>query len=90
MLQKTRKQKINKRACVKRENEGGYTYPESTSTKSDQTALKPRFLTLLSHPLIHTLPQPNIRLHIPRIKQHLEIRCELDVEHVDVGCFFPC
>lgn len=67
----------------------GRPYPESTSPKRQHATPEPRFLPFRRNPLIHTLPQPYISLHIPRVQQNLEVARELDYHRDDIRCSVP-
>ena len=43
-------------------------HPDRADSKSHHTAHESRFGSLLGDPLIDTLSQPNVRLHVPRIE----------------------
>ena len=65
------------------------TYPDRTDSKSRHATLESRLFSFLCDPLINALSQPNVRLHVPRIEQHLEILGKFDIEHADVGSSIP-
>lgn len=64
-------------------------YPESTREKGDSSNTITRFLALSCDAFIHTFPQPNIRLHVPRVQKNFEVIRELDLEHFDIGSSVP-
>ena len=43
-------------------------YPDRADGKSHHATLEPRLGPLLGDPLVDTLSQPNVRLHVPRIE----------------------
>ena len=65
------------------------SYPNRANGKSHHAALEPGLFSLLGDSLVDTLSQPNVRLHVPRIDQHLKVLGELDIEHTNVGGSVP-
>jgi len=64
-------------------------YPDRADGESHHTALESRLFALLGDPLVDTLSQPNVSLHVPRIEQHLEVFGEFDIKHTDIGSSIP-
>lgn len=65
------------------------TDPESARGKGYHAAPEPRLLAFRRNPLVYALAQPDIRLHVPRVKEDLEVRREFNVPDFHVGCAFP-
>lgn len=64
-------------------------HPNSACSKRGHTALETRLLTLTCNALVHTFAQPDVRLHVPRVKKYFKVWCELDVYKVHVRCAGP-
>ena len=64
-------------------------YPNRADGESHHTALESRLFALLGNPLVDTLSQPNVSLHVPRIEQHLEVFGKFDIEHTNIGSSIP-
>ena len=73
----------------RRYNEGSNAYPKGTCEESDHTTQEARLLALGSNTLVNALAEPNIRLHIPRIEEDLEVGWELDFHHLDISGTVP-
>ena len=71
------------------EYEGRKTYPDRTNSESHHATLEPGLRAFLCDPLINALSQPNVRLHVPRIEQHLEVLGELNIEHPNISSTVP-
>lgn len=72
-----------------RQNQIKPTYPEGTCEESDHAAHVTRLLALGSDTLVDTLAKPYVCLHVPRIKENLEVRRELDKPNFNIGCAVP-
>lgn len=49
----------------------------------------PSLLALRRYTLVHALTQPDVRLHVPRVQQDLEVGCKFDVQDVDIRSIIP-
>lgn len=65
------------------------THPESTGSECNHAATEAWLLARRCDTLVHAFAQPHVRLHVPRVKEHLEIRRELDIQDVDVRGVMP-
>ena len=65
------------------------TYPESTGEESDHAAHVAWFLARWCDALIDTLAEPNVGLHVPRVKEYFKVGWELDLEDLHVRRAIP-
>ena len=72
-----------------RDSRTGQTHPDRAGEISEHAALEPSLFALGGHSFVHALAQPHVRLHVPRIDEHLEVFRNLDLPHVDVRCAVP-
>lgn len=63
--------------------------PHRTGPKRHHRASEPGFLALRRHPLIHAVPEPHVRVHVPRIEEDFKVGSEFDVENVHVRGAVP-
>lgn len=65
------------------------TYPEGTRQESDHATHVTRFFPLGCDTLVCALPEPDVGLHVPGIKENFEVGCKFDIKDINVGCTFP-
>ena len=64
-------------------------YPDRADCKSEHATLEPRLDSFIGGPLIDGLSHPNIRLHVPRIEEELDVLGKFSAEDTNVGGPIP-
>jgi hypothetical protein len=77
------------RAISKTETRMKKTDPYSTRKRGGHAASKPGLLSFRSNAFVDTFPEPDIRIHVPRVDETLEVVRDLNGQHDDIRSAVP-